>query len=89
MNIGYPVDIARAAARRPILVFALKLALVVGTVLNLINQGGDMMAGGANFSWMHCLLNYFVPFCVSAYSGGRNELRRRQEAGLTRSGAPG
>jgi|GEM_PF-733550 len=79
MNIGYPAQIARAAARRPIILFAVKLALVVGTILNVINQGGDLMAGGDTFSWAHCFLNYFVPFCVSAYSGGRNELRRERE----------
>jgi hypothetical protein len=79
MNIGYPAQIARAAARWPIIIFAIKLALVVGTILNLINQGGDLMAGGAHFSWAHCILNYAVPFCVSAFSGGRNELRRERE----------
>lgn len=87
MNIGYPAQIARAAARRPIILFAVKLALVVGTVLNLINQGGDMVDGGTGFSWAHCLLNYLVPFCVSAYSGGRNELRREREMAVNYSGS--
>jgi hypothetical protein len=86
MNIGYPVQIARAAARRPILGFAVKLALVVGTVLNMINQGGDLIRGGTDFSWAQCLLNYLVPFLVSAYSGGRNELRRAREVAMNQSG---
>ena len=77
MNLGYPVQIARAAAHRPIIVFAIKVSAVVGTILNLINQG-SVLTGGANFDWVHCLLNYLVPFLVSAFSGGRNELRQIQ-----------
>ena len=69
--------IATAAMKRPILTFALKLSLVVGTVLNLINQGG-VLVGDGEFSWVHCGLNYLVPFLVSAFSGGRNEVRQQQ-----------
>lgn len=73
----YLQKIVIAAMKRPILVFAIKLSLVVGTVLNLINQGGVLLGEGA-FSWLHCGLNYLVPFLVSAFSGGRNELRQQQ-----------
>ena len=79
MNLGYPIEIARAAARRPILIFAMKLSFVVGTVLNLINQGGALI-GNADINWVHCLLNYLVPFLVSAFSGGRNEMRQKNKA---------
>ncbi len=45
---------------------SLIVALVVGTVLNLINQG-DVMTGSASFNLFKCLLTYVVPYCVSTY----------------------
>ena len=53
---------------------SLRIALVVGTVLNLINQGprwfrGDGLVLG------YCLLNYIVPYCVAAYSAVRTRLQ--------------
>lgn len=59
---------------------AIKVALVVGTILNLINQGGRVMEGMPP-SWFHVVLNYLVPYCVSSYSAARNELRRREVEG--------
>jgi len=43
------------------------VSLVVGTVLNLINQGENLLAGGA-VSWPHAMLNCVVPLCVSGDS---------------------
>lgn len=53
-----------------------KIALVVGTVLNLINQGEGLLNGG-DISWFHVLLNYLVPYCVAGYSAAKNEIDRR------------
>lgn len=72
-------ELLLTACQRPIVVAALKVALVVGTILNLINQGGRLMEGLPP-SWFHVALNYLVPYCVSSYSAARNELRRRGEA---------
>lgn len=63
------------ALSRCIAVNALRIALVVGTVLNLVNQGEAIFAGGA-ISWPHVLLNYLVPYCVASYSAAKNELNR-------------
>lgn len=41
-------------------------ALVVGTILNLINQG-DALLGAASVNWMKIVLTYFVPYAVSTY----------------------
>lgn len=60
---------------RRIAINALRIALVVGTVLNLINQGEAIFAGGM-ISWPHVLLNYLVPYCVASYSAAKNELNR-------------
>jgi len=50
-----------------ILYSAAKVSLVVGTLLNIINQWEYMMADHGLMIG-HLLMNYFVPFCVSAYS---------------------
>lgn len=43
-----------------------RIALVVGVVLTLINQGGVIAAGHAStVTWVRCGLNFVVPFLVS------------------------
>jgi hypothetical protein len=42
------------------------VAAVVGTVLNLINQG-DALISGDTVNWLKVVLNYVVPYCVSTY----------------------
>jgi len=49
---------------------AVKISLVVGTMLNLINQGEYLLAGDG-IMMGNVLLNYLVPFCVASYSGAR------------------
>ncbi len=71
----------RIACTRDIVVAAIKVALVVGTLLNLINQGGRMY-DGLPLSWFHVVLNYLVPYCVSSYSAARNEMRRLDDERL-------
>lgn len=56
---------------------ALRVSLVVGCVLNLINQGPVWWQGGT-LSWPHVLLNFVVPYCVSSYSAAKNELQRQR-----------
>ena len=62
------------ARQRPIVVTALKVALVVGSILNAINQGQHLFDGTA-ISLPHVCLNYIVPFCVSTYSATRAAMR--------------
>ncbi len=43
-----------------------RIALVVGVVLTLINQGGVIASGHASIlTWVRCALNFVVPFLVS------------------------
>ncbi len=58
-----------------ILLGAAKVALVVGVILNSINQGPALWHG-AEVSWWHVLLNFAVPFCVSSYSAAKNQMGR-------------
>ena len=61
---------------RHIALSSLPIALVVGTLLNLINQGGDLLHGD-KISWFHLVMNYLVPYCVASYSAAKNELEQR------------
>ena len=45
---------------------SLMAAIVVGTILNLINQG-DALFGGKALDWLKLLLTYIVPYCVATY----------------------
>ena len=42
------------------------VALVVGTILNLINQG-DALFGTTSINWIKVFLTYLVPYAVSTY----------------------
>jgi hypothetical protein len=54
---------------RATLLFALKLALVVGTILALINHGQTILTGHLTFDQLiPMLITYCVPFSVSIYS---------------------
>ncbi|MDO9143185.1 nitrate/nitrite transporter NrtS [Rhodoferax sp.] len=55
---------------------SLRIALMVGSILNLVNQGSAILAG-TGISWIHMALNYVVPYCVASYSASKNELTPR------------
>lgn len=67
-------DFWKAAISRSIVKNAVRVSLTVGTGLNLINQAGPILSG-APVSWLHVLLNYLVPYCVSSYSAAKNQTR--------------
>ena len=56
---------------------SLKISLVVGTLLNLINQGENLLHGD-KISWFHLMLNYVVPYCVASYSAAKNEIELKE-----------
>ncbi len=49
---------------------AVRVALVVGSVLNAINQGAGIWHGDG-VEWGKFALNYAVPFLVSSYSAAK------------------
>ena len=51
--------------------------MVVGTVLNLINNGEQLWTHHTVNLWQ-AALNFVVPFCVSSYSAARNEAQRER-----------
>lgn len=68
-------DFAHTAMQPDIRRASLRIALVVGTILNAINQGGRIIDGGSP-QWGQFALNYAVPFCVSCFSAVRARQRR-------------
>ena len=50
-----------ASVRRSLIV-----ALIIGTVLNAINQGPEILSGKWPI-WWKLVLTYFVPFAVASY----------------------
>jgi len=60
----------QTASTRSIQLTGLKMALVVGTILNLINQGDSIMGGNWELiHWPKLLLTYCVPYCVAVFAG--------------------
>jgi hypothetical protein len=64
--------VADGVPRRSLLV-----ALVVGTVLNLINQG-DAFFGASSINWLKIALTYAVPYFVSTYGAVSSRLSTAQ-----------
>ena len=54
--------------RRSTLRRTTRIALVVGTLLSLVNQGAVIFGGKASLAtWIRVGANYVVPFCVSSF----------------------
>ena len=57
------------ATKRKTVNKALKVALIVGVILNLINQGDNFISLNFNeINWFKFILTFFVPYGVSSYS---------------------
>jgi hypothetical protein len=54
---------------------SLYVALVVGTVLNVINQG-DAFLGMTSINWLKLVLTYLVPYAVCTYGAVSHQLSR-------------
>ena len=65
---------ARLLCMRDITRSSLRIALLVGTVLNLINQSGYWLHGD-DLQVGHLMPNYVVPYCVASYSAVRTRLQ--------------
>lgn len=64
LRLMFSARIARQAAQ---------VSLVVGTVLNAVNQGPELLHHG-QVSWPRVAMNYVVPWCVSAFSAARQAM---------------
>lgn len=55
---------------------SLYVAAVVGTILNLINQG-DALFGAVPLNWTKIIFTYVVPYAVSTYGAVSYRLAQR------------
>lgn len=77
-------DWMQIASRRPIVIRALKYAVVVGSILVVINHGNAILAGTLDSTrLMQMLLTVLVPYCVSTASSVGAVLDLRTEAADT------
>lgn len=60
------MGVCRWAASDGIQRRSLLVALIVGTILNLINQG-DVLLQGGTINWTKLTLTFVVPYCVATY----------------------
>ena len=58
---------------------SLYIAAVVGTILNLINQG-DALFGATPLNWIKIMFTYLVPYAVSTYGAVSYRLAQRTRA---------
>lgn len=77
--LGTCREVARLACSEGIPRRSLYVAITVGTVLNIINQG-DVVLGGGSPSWLKLGLTYCVPYAVSTYGAVSLQLSRRGQA---------
>jgi hypothetical protein len=66
MPEGSPIMSLRQALAPPVVGRSVFVAVIVGSTLNVINQGDVMLIGGS-VSYLKLALTYVVPFCVSTY----------------------
>ena len=78
-----PPRLFRIVFSRPSLSKCIPIALFVGTLLSLINQGSVIFGGNAtDITWLRVGMNYVVPFCVSSsgfFASQRAMWRERAE----------
>ena len=68
-------DAMRRTFSRPVVVRSMTVAVLIGTILNAINQGPELVAG-QHVSLLKVVLTYVVPFCVASY-GAYSAFRQR------------
>ncbi|MCB1957454.1 MAG: nitrate/nitrite transporter NrtS [Rhodocyclaceae bacterium] len=74
------LDLIKLACRPRTLRTSALIALVVGSLLNLINQG-DRLLSDMPLDWGRMLLNFLVPFCVASISAALNASARKGTRG--------
>jgi hypothetical protein len=66
---------------------ALAVAAIVGSILNLINQG-DRLFGTEQIDFAKVLLTFVVPYCVATYGAVSYRMRVARHSDRTAPGDP-
>ena len=82
MDLQAVRKVAAYAFETPVWRRAVNVALVVGSILNLINQG-DRLLNGAPLDWFKIILTFLVPYCVATYGAVsyRLDQERKKQGG--------
>lgn len=70
------MNFIQIAISKQIVTTAIKVCIIVGTILNLINHGDQIIAmdwGAMN--WPKLFMTYSVPYLVATYSGTMVKLK--------------
>lgn len=70
-----PVSFINAALERSVVIRALKVTVVVGTILVAINHG-DVLLNGDDPNWLKIILTYLVPYAVATYAAAAQMVSR-------------
>ncbi|MEE8295770.1 MAG: nitrate/nitrite transporter NrtS [Sphingomonadales bacterium] len=65
----------QAYTDRAVVMRALRIAVIVGTILAAINHG-DVFLSGGEIIWWKIILSYFVPYGVSTYSSAAQRVSK-------------
>ena len=68
-------EIARYSAANGVPRRSFILAIIVGTIINLINQG-DVLMAGEPLNWLKIGLSYILPYCVATYGAVSVQMSR-------------
>lgn len=72
--------ILHIALKKELIVKALKIAFVVGIILNLINQGEHLLRLDIhNIHFTKLIFTFCVPFCVSMYTAITMKMKFKQD----------
>ena len=75
-------DWLRVATRKDVVRRGLKVGVVVGTILAVINQGNRILAGEWSMEvLLKITMTYLVPYCVSTYASVSAILAQRSAEG--------
>ena len=67
MSAGEAPRLLATVFSAPSLSRCVPIAVLVGTLLSLVNQGAVIASGDVTAAtWLRVLFNYLVPFCVSS-----------------------
>lgn len=73
----------QALGDRPTMSVAIRVALIIGTLLFCINHGNATLRGEMSRSrWVSALLTYLVPYCVSVHGQASSRLKLAQKERL-------
>lgn len=74
------IGFAKILVKRQIMLNALRISIVVGILLNAINQGTQFI-NGLDIIWGQVVLNFIVPYCVASYSAAKIDLESKNSDG--------